>query len=132
LRTLYCSGGRTSGVGPQTSDFRPQTSGVRLQAYELNSEIGGPGLKSELRSPMSDVRRPISARDRGLVFRPSTGAEVGDVFIRPKQRLGAACGGFGCALVERFHVFLYPADAGDFDLAVLRDPEYSGDIRESV
>ena len=40
----------------------------------------------------AEVRRPtpLLARDRGLVFRTSTGAEVGDLFVLVEQRLRAA------------------------------------------
>ena len=58
----------------------------------------------------SDVRCPLLARDRGLVFRASTGAEVGDLFVLAEQRLRR--GGRGlCALVKFFHLFFYPAYA---------------------
>ena len=70
-----------------------------------------------------EVRRPISARDRGLVFRSSTGAKVGDLFIPAEERLYAITGQRGGALVQFFYFFSYPAHAGDLDFAVLRNPK---------
>jgi hypothetical protein len=51
------------------------------------------------------------ARDRGLVFRPSTSAEVGYVLIREEQRLGHFGRSLGCAQVKFFHIFSDPAHA---------------------
>ena len=74
----------------------------------------------------------MSARDRGLVFRPSTGARIGNLLIRVEQRLDGFGRGFCRPLVEFFHLFSDPAHAGNFDFAVRRDPENGRDICESV
>src|SRR5690349_5535485 len=64
----------------------------------------------------------------GLVSGPSTSAEVSDLFPRMKDRLRTRfCHGrsFMCNLLE---FPLHPAHARDFDAAILRNPECSGNI----
>ena len=52
-----------------------------------------------------------AARDRGLVFRPSTSAEIGYVLICEEQRLGHFGRSLGGAQVQFFHLFSDPAHA---------------------
>ena len=52
--------------------------------------------------------RDERARDRGLVFRPSTSAEIGYVLICEEQRLGHFGRSLGSAQVQFFHIFSDP------------------------
>src|SRR5690242_13452266 len=72
------------------------------------------------------------SRTRLLVFRPSTGAEIADIFSGAEGHGGLHLAGLGHLAVDLFEVRLHPADAGDFNLAILSDPEGAGDVREAV
>ncbi len=54
------------------------------------------------------------------------------MLIRAEERFGNSSGCLGGALIEFFHLFSYPAYAGDLDVAILRDPEYGRDVGEPV
>src|SRR5689334_11990585 len=69
---------------------------------------GNTNQLSELR--MALVSDESAARDRGLVFRSSTGAEVCYLLVRTKQRAGSSARNSGGTLVEFFNVFSRPAD----------------------
>src|SRR4249920_3178948 len=90
---------------PQTNSQANRFAALRMTGGWLlrSGDKGGPG---------SDARGPYLARDRGLVFRASTGAEVRNLLVRAKQRFGAFSGGLSGTLVELFHFFSYPTHAG--------------------
>src|SRR5947209_42553 len=95
---LYPEGRRrTSDLGRQTS--ATEFAWGRDPGRGIESNAGG----------------PIFSRDRGLVFRSSTGTKVGYLFGWIEQRLETVTRNFASALVEFFDFFSYPAHTGDFD-----------------
>ena len=64
----------------------------------------------------------------GLVFRPSTGAEIRHFFAWPKHRCLGGFRGFGHLAVDLLEIVLYPAHAANFNLSIARDPENRGHV----
>src|SRR5690348_757695 len=72
------------------------------------------------------------SRTRRLVFRPSTRAEIADIFPGPERHGGLYLAGLGHLAVDLFEVRFHPADAGEFNLAILSDPEGAGNVPQAV
>src|ERR1043166_5241955 len=72
------------------------------------------------------------SRTRLLVFRPSTRAEIADIFAGPERHGRLHLAGLCHLAVNLFEVRLDPAYAGDFNLAVLSNPEGGGNVRQAV
>src|SRR5215467_2856979 len=63
---------------------------------------------------LCDERLCLSATC-GLVSRPSTGAEIGDLFARLEERFGAGAGGLGRHARDLLKFLTHPTDARDFN-----------------
>src|ERR1017187_7936507 len=68
----------------------------------------------------------------GSVLRPSTSAEIANVFPRLKDRRKRSLLHGGKPAVDLLDLLLDPSHAADFDLAILPDQEQSGYIRQAV
>src|SRR5579862_1148218 len=71
-------------------------------------------------------------RTRRLVLRPSTRAEIAHIVARLEDHCGRGFSGLGHFPVDLVEVGLYPSHARDFNLAILRDPENAGNVRQAV
>jgi len=68
----------------------------------------------------------------GSVLGTSTGAEVAHIFAGLEDHGWRRCSGLSHFAVEFCEIGLHPADAGEFNLAVLCDPEDGWDVGEAI
>src|SRR5208282_6635461 len=68
----------------------------------------------------------------GSVLRASTGAKVANVLPGVEHRGWRGFSKLGHLAIDFREVSLHPPNAGNFNLAILRDPENSGNVGQSV
>src|SRR5215469_9880440 len=82
--------------------------------------------------PSEVVFRPRKRRTRRLVLRPSTSAEIADIFSRLEYQRWSSLRTLRHFAVDLLEIRLHPSHAGDFNLPILRDPEQRRNIGQSI
>src|SRR5580704_1649381 len=75
---------------------------------------------------------PFGVRDRGLVFRASTSAEIGHRFIGKEYRRWHATLRFPHSPVDLLDFFPHPAHTGDLDFTIRGNPENRRHIGQAI
>ena len=107
-------------------DARRRRSGVAARTGVHNTV--GRGAAEPARRGIQGSRVVGWRRTRRLVFRSSTGPEISHILACLEHHGGRKIADFGHLAIDQFDIRLYPANAGNLNLAILRDPENGRNI----